>query len=288
MKFLAIIEATIREGIARKTILGMFIVSTVAIVVAVLLFQMAVVQHGLLSPVSSHAHVQMDRNGVTNSAGGMSLAGMTVLDMVWMGISSTLLVICVFLGIFVTAGFITSIMEKGSIDLLLSKPVSRWVYIAGRYTGAVLIIFAEVAYLIVGLWLVAGFSLGSWNAAFLLSIPIITLAFAGVYSLVTLFGVLTRSSWFAIIIGLALYIIGSIVIPLGQFLDRLLNGEPSGGALTSVSTGLRYLLPSQEMTHAIASVILRQPVSIAPLFITLGLCAGYVALSCVAFSRKEF
>ena len=39
MKFLAIIEATIREGIARKTILGMFIVSTVAIVVAILLYR---------------------------------------------------------------------------------------------------------------------------------------------------------------------------------------------------------------------------------------------------------
>lgn len=288
MKFLAIIEATIREGIARKTILGMFIVSTVAIVVAILLFQMNVVQHGLLSPVSSHAHVQMDQNGVRSSANGMALAGMTVLDMVWMGISSTLLVICVFLGVFVTAGFITSIMEKGSIDLLLSKPVSRWVYIAGRYTGAVLIIFAEVAYLIFGLWLVAGFSLGSWSPAFLMTILIITLAFAGVYSLVTLFGVLTRSSWFAIIIGLALYIIGSIVIPLGQFLDRLLNGEPSGGVLTTVSTGLRYLVPSQEMGRAIASVILGQSVSAGPLFVTLGLCVGYVALSCLAFSRKEF
>ena len=288
MKFLAIIEATIREGIARKTILGMFIVSTVTIVVAILLFQMNVVQHGLLSPVSSHTHVQTDQNGVTNNSANLALAGMTVLDMVWMGISSTLLVICVFLGVFVTAGFITSIMEKGSIDLLLSKPVSRWVYVAGRYTGAVLIIFAEVAYLIFGLWLVAGFSLGEWSPTFLLTIFIITLAFAGVYSLVTLFGVLTRSSWFAIIIGLALYIIGSIVIPLGQFLDKLLNGEPSGGMLTTVSTGLRYLVPSQEMGRAIASVILRQPVNAGPLFVTLGLCVGYVALSCLAFSKKEF
>ncbi|HZK76769.1 MAG TPA: ABC transporter permease subunit [Candidatus Kapabacteria bacterium] len=288
MKFLAIIEATIREGIARKTILGMFIVSTVTIVVAILLFQMNVVQQGLLSPVSSHAHVRVDQNGTTSNAGNLALAGMTVLDMVWMGISSTLLVICVFLGVFVTAGFITSIMEKGSIDLLLSKPVSRWVYIAGRYTGAVLIIFAEVAYLIIGLWLVAGFSLGSWSPAFLGSILIITLAFAGVYSLVTLFGVLTRSSWFAIIIGLALYIIGSIVIPLGQFLDKLLNGEPSGGALVTVSTGLRYLVPSQEMGRTIASVILTKPLNYGPLFVTLGLCVGYVALSCLAFSKKEF
>ncbi len=288
MKFLAIIEATIREGIARKTILGMFIVSTVTILVSVLLFQMNAVQHGLLSPARSHIQMHSGQRGTQMNAGGIALAGMTVLDMVWMAISSILLVICIFLGVFVTAGFITSIMEKGSIDLLLSKPVPRWLYIAGRYTGAVLIIFAEVAYLIFGLWLVAGFSLGAWSPAFLMNILILTLAFAGVYSLVTLFGVLTRSSWFAIIIGLALYILGSIVIPLGQFLDRLMNGGATGGTLSTVSTGLRYLVPSQDMGHAIAAVILQRPVDAGPLLVTLGLCVGYVALSCVAFARKEF
>src|ERR1019366_9599097 len=145
MKFLAIIEATIREGIARKTILGMFIVSTIAIIIAVLLFQMDVVQHGLLSPATSHIKVQ---NGqATSQPPPAAMLGMTVLDGVWMVISSMLLFICVFLGVFVTAGFITSLMEKASIDLLLSKPVSRWTYIAGRYTGSVLIIFVEVAYL---------------------------------------------------------------------------------------------------------------------------------------------
>ena len=287
MKFLAIIEATIREGIARKTILGMFIVSTVTILVAIFLFQLNAVQQGLLSPVHT-THMQVNNNSVSNTGGAVTLAGVSVLDMVWMGISSILLFICVFLGVFVTAGFVSSIMEKGSIDLLLSKPVSRWVYIAGRYTGAVLIILAEVAYLIFGLWLVAGFSLGSWSAGFLVNILIITLAFAGVYSLVTLFGVLTRSSWFAIIIGLALYIIGSVVVPLGQFLDRLLNGEPTGGVLATIGTVLHWMVPSQEMGRAIANILLHQSVDAGPIFITLGLCLAYVALSALAFSKKEF
>ena len=151
MKFLAIIEATIREGIARKTILGMFIVSTAAIIIAILLFQMDVVQHGLLSPAASHIKLQ---NGHA-SAPPAAMMGVTFLDVVWMSISSMLLVICIFLGVFVAAGFITSLMEKGSIDLLLSKPVSRWTYITGRYVGAVVIILAEVAYLVFGLWIVA-------------------------------------------------------------------------------------------------------------------------------------
>ncbi len=284
MKFLAIIEATIREGIARKTILGMFIVSTAAIIIAILLFQMDVVQHGLLSPAASHVQV---RNG-NASAPPPSMLGVTVLDGVWMVVSATLLFICVFLGVFVTAGFITSLMEKGSIDLLLSKPVSRWVYIAGRYVGAVVIILAEVAYLIFGLWLVAGFSLGSWNTGFLGSIITITLAFAGVYSIVTLLGVLTRSSWFAIILGLFLYIFAAFVIPLGQFIDKLINGEPSKSILTTVATGLHYIVPSQEMSKVIATEIVGRDMDFMPLLITTGLCVVYIGISCYAFSKKEF
>jgi ABC-type transport system involved in multi-copper enzyme maturation permease subunit len=285
MKFLAIIEATIREGIARKTILGMFIVSTIAIIIAVLLFQMGAVQHGLLSPAATHIKVQ---NGHATAPPPPSMLGMTVLDGVWMVISSFLLFICVFLGVFVTAGFITSLMEKGSIDLLLSKPVSRWTYISGRYVGAVLIILAEVTYLVLGLWLVAGLSLGTWNAGFLGSIITITLAFAGVYSLVTLFGVLTRSSWFAIIIGLALYIFAAFVIPLGQFIDKLINGEPSKGLLSTVATGLHYIVPSQEMGKVIATEITGKDMDFMPLFLTAGLCIVYIGISCFAFSKKEF
>jgi ABC-type transport system involved in multi-copper enzyme maturation permease subunit len=288
MKFLAIIGGTVREGIARKTILGMFIVSTVSIIVAVLLFQMNAVQSGLLSPQSAHIHHGQAQFTAPAPQQQPQLGGLTVLDGVWTGVAMSLLGICIFVGTFVTASFVTSIMEKGSIDLLLSKPVPRWHYIAGRYTGALLIIFSEVAYLIFGLWLVAGFSLGSWNPNFLLSAIYITIAFAGIYSLITLFGVLTKSSWFATIIGLALYILAGVIIPIGLWVDKLLNGEPSGSVLTTVAQVIKYLIPSNAIGKSLASILLNQPSDISPLFITIGLSVAYVALSCFAFSKKEF
>jgi ABC-type transport system involved in multi-copper enzyme maturation permease subunit len=281
MKFLAIIEGTIREGLAKKTILGMFIVSTIGIIIAILLFQMDSVQHGLLSPGSQHI-----KTG--NSAPPAAMLGLTVLDFVWLGIANFLLLVSVFVGSFVTTGFITSLMEKGSIDLLLSKPVPRWLYIAGRYTGAVVIILAEVAYFIFGIWLVAGLSLGNWSPTFLWSILVITLTFAGIYALVTLIGVLTRSSWFAIIIGLALYIMAAVVVPIGEFLDKLLNGVESTGLLTIVAKIFHYTIPSQGVSRTLTNILLGQPVSYTPIFLTFGLAIVYVALSCYAFSRKEF
>jgi ABC-type transport system involved in multi-copper enzyme maturation permease subunit len=282
MKFLAIIEGTIREGLAKKTILGMFIVSTVGIILAIFIFQMDSVQHGLLSPATSHIHSGQ------NAPPPTAMLGVTVLDFVWMIISSFLLLLSVFVGSFVTTGFITSLMEKGSIDLLLSKPVPRWVYITGRYTGAVLIILVEVAYLVFGLWLTAGLSLGSWSPTFLSSIFFITLTFAGIYALITLIGVLTRSSWFAIIIGLALSIVASIVVPIGEFLDRLLNGTESTGVLTVIAKIFHYTIPSQGMGATLTKVLTGQPADYTPVFLTFGLALAYLALSCYAFSRKEF
>jgi ABC-type transport system involved in multi-copper enzyme maturation permease subunit len=216
------------------------------------------------------------------------MLGLTVLDFVWLGIANFLLLVSVFVGSFVTTGFITSLMEKGSIDLLLSKPVPRWLYIAGRYTGAVVIILAEVAYFIFGIWLVAGLSLGNWSPTFLWSILVITLTFAGIYALVTLIGVLTRSSWFAIIIGLALYIMAAVVVPIGEFLDKLLNGVESTGLLTIVAKIFHYTIPSQGVSRTLTNILLGQPVSYTPIFLTFGLAIVYVALSCYAFSRKEF
>jgi ABC-type transport system involved in multi-copper enzyme maturation permease subunit len=280
-KFFAIIEDTVREGLARKTILGMFIVSTLAIIIAALLFQMDSVQHGLLSP--GQGHIQMGR-----SQPATAMLGLTVLDMVWMTISMLLLLTAVFVGTFVTAGFITSMMEKGTIDLLLSKPVPRWLYVVGRYSGAVLIVLVEIAYLVLGLWLVAGISLGSWGTAFLSSIVFITLTFAGVFALVTLIGILTRSSWFALIIGLALYILAGVVVPIGQFFDRLLNGGNGGGFLTAVASALHYSIPSEGMGLTLTSVLTGSTVNITPIFLTAGLTIVYVGLSCFAFSKKEF
>ncbi len=280
-KFLAIVEDTIREGLAKKTILGMLIVSTVTIIIAVLLFQMDSVQKGLLSPAGEHI-----KNGSNQPAPG--LMGLSVLEYVWMSISMMLLVASIFVGSFVTTGFITSLMEKGNIDLLLSKPVPRWLYIVGRYSGAVLIILVEVSYLIFGLWLVAGLSLHTWSGVFLASIPLITLSFAGVYALVTLVGILTRSSWFAMIIGLAIYVLASIVVPIAQWIDKLLNGDTGGGIVTTVAKIFHYTIPSEGMGGALNEVLLSKELHSTPLFLTTGLAMVYVAIACYAFSKKEF
>ncbi|MBC8145297.1 MAG: ABC transporter permease, partial [bacterium] len=62
-----------------------------------------------------------------------------------------------FLGIFATAGIVPSMMEKGTIDLLLSKPLARWKLLWGRAAGGAiavgtnLLLFTTAVFVLYGL-----------------------------------------------------------------------------------------------------------------------------------------
>jgi ABC-type transport system involved in multi-copper enzyme maturation permease subunit len=281
MKFGAIIEETFREAKSRKTIVGFAIFSTIVIILAFLVLQMDAVQAGLQE--------QFNTQG-PNHDGPPQFQGLavTVLDWVWIVICYLLFFMTVAVGIFTTASFMTSMMEKGTIDLLLSKPVPRWMYILGRYIGAMLIVAAEVVYFVFGMWLAVGISLGQWETKFLASLFFILLGFAGIYSVVTLVSVITRSAWFAIILGIAVYFLSGM-LALGTFLDKLFTGEESGGVFGFVSKVLYYILPqAPELSDNMRYAITGEPIKWMPVLLTLGLVAAYLGLSSYLFNKKEF
>jgi ABC-type transport system involved in multi-copper enzyme maturation permease subunit len=102
----------------------------------------------------------------------------------------------ILFGIFATAGCIPGMMEKGTIDIYLSKPLSRGVLLLGKALGAVTVIFLNILYFVGGLWLIFGIKTGVWNPGFLISISTLTYTFIVLYSMVVLFGILFRSTAF--------------------------------------------------------------------------------------------
>ena len=277
-KYLAIVGATVREGFARKTILGFFAVSTLLIVLMLLVCMF----NGSTLQSLATDHVKNGRRGPDPS-----IAGLTLLEFVWMIISYVLIFIVVLVGLFVTSSFVTSIMEKGTIDLLLSKPVPRWWYLTGRYLGGVGIIFVEVLYLVLGLWLAAGLTLGIWSSAFPTAALFITLIFAGVYAVATLVGVVSRSSWLAVILVIVTYIVMFLLLPIGRWLDTALNGEP-GKFFTTSTKVLRYTLPGSGVGDQMVNALTHNTVDFGPLLLTTGLTLAYLAISTWVFSKKEF
>jgi ABC-type transport system involved in multi-copper enzyme maturation permease subunit len=281
MKFAAIIEETFREAKSRKTLVGFAIFSTIVIILTFLVLQMDAVQTGLQGQFNTKGP---GHDGPPQFQG----LAITVLDWVWIVICYLLFFMTVAVGVFSTASFMTSMMEKGNIDLLLSKPVPRWMYILGRYTGAMLIMAIEIVYFIIGMWLAVGISLGQWEMKFLASLVFILLGFAGIYSVVTLVSVLTRSAWFAIIIGIAAYFLSGM-LAIGTFLDKLFTGGDSGGVFGAISKILYYVLPqAPELSDNMRYVITGEPIKWTPVFLTLLLVTVYLSLSSYLFSKKEF
>ncbi len=96
--------------------------------------------------------------------------------------------------ILVTAPIIPRTFEPGSINLLLSKPISRPLLFLTKYLGACAFILINAAYLIGGMWLILGIRFGVWNSHLLVAIPVYVFLFAVYYSVSACAGAVWRSA----------------------------------------------------------------------------------------------
>ena len=112
----------------------------------------------------------------------------------------------VTLAVIITAGFIPNMMRKGSIDLLLVKPISRPLLLVYKYLGGLSFVLFNAVVLIGTSWVVFGLTLGNWNYWYLASIGVLLFYFAVLYSLSVLVGVVTRNSLAAILVTLGFWI----------------------------------------------------------------------------------
>ncbi|HET9136871.1 MAG TPA: ABC transporter permease subunit [Candidatus Kapabacteria bacterium] len=277
-QFFAIIEETFREAKNKWTLAGFFIFSTILIVIAFFVFQSQEVKEAMQRfETTSFGNQDMTR----------AIISVSVLNIFYTILSNILYVVIICVGIFATSGLINSQLEKGTIDLLLSKPVPRWKYILGRYTGSVLIIFLETFWFILGIWIVASSSIGIWNPSFLLCTVFITLGFAGIYSIVVCISIVSRSSALSIIVGIGLFFI-NYLISIGHSIETMVSTN-SKSWLSTIANILYYIFPSSsDMGSNMTHLLTNQPLLVLPIFLTIGLSIVYLTLGMWAFAKKEF
>ncbi len=125
------------------------------------------------------------------------------------GIGST---VAVLVSVVITAFFIPNMLRKGTVDLLLVKPIHRSTLLVYKFIGGLAFIFINTAVAVGGIWLALGLRSGVWAPTFLLTILVLTFYFAILYAVSALFGVLTRSPIAAILLTcaawFALFIVG--------------------------------------------------------------------------------
>ncbi|MCB2205505.1 ABC transporter permease [bacterium] len=226
MKLLAIIEHTIREGLARKTIIGFFVISSffLALTVLAAVFMPESIEMG--SPEGKQQTVQI-------------MTDQTIIRQIQAGLTGFINFAALVLSIFATASILPNAMEKGSIDLLLSKPVSRQEIFLGKFLGSLLIVFANVAYYIIGMWLIFGVRTGFWNPGFLAVTLSITYTFVVLYGPMTLIGVSSRSSALTIIVLYVFYFLISPILESREVIAQVASSD----AIADVLSVFYYALP---------------------------------------------
>jgi ABC-type transport system involved in multi-copper enzyme maturation permease subunit len=129
--------------------------------------------------------------------------------------------IALLLSAVITAFFIPNMLHKGTVDMLIVKPIHRSTLLIYKYIGGLAIIFLNTAFVVMGMWIVIGLRSGIWGPGFLASIFIITFQFALYYAVSTLFGVMTRSPIVAILASVLAWFLIGVVAGYGYYVINL-------------------------------------------------------------------
>jgi len=267
-----IIQFTLREAMARKVFIFFSIITLLVLIVTLLVI--GLIDMETLSGLGNHSGKELLMNEVVSA-----LELMIVNPMASLGL---------LLAIFSSSSFIPTLLEKGNIDLFLSKPVSRIQLLIGKYLGVVLFVFINIFIFVLGVWLIISFKFNYWEFSFLLLSVTIIFAFAVLYSLIVLFGVLTRTSIPGMMIA---YLIFIVISPLLQLYKFKFHEMISSGIIKTILDGLYYVVPQTAELMGKTMIDLAfgrgitdlQPVFTSFLFLILAL-----TFSIFLFRKKDF
>lgn len=160
--------------------------------------------------------VDTERFSPLTMLGRSRLAGILVyglMDVIlgWLGI--TLMIIA-------TAGVFPAMMEKGAIDVLLGKPISRSRLFLYKYLSGMTFVIIQATFFVGLTFLVVGWRWGVWMPGYLVSIPLLALLFSYVYCVSVLVAVATRSTVAAILLSIASWAVFALVHQAPGFFEQ--------------------------------------------------------------------
>jgi ABC-type transport system involved in multi-copper enzyme maturation permease subunit len=137
----------------------------------------------------------------------------------------------ILVAVVVTAGFIPNMLQKGTVDVLLAKPIRRSTLLVYKYLGGCAYVLVNSLFLIGGCWLVLSLRTGHWNGYFPLTILVVTFTFVVIYSVSVLVGVLTRGFAASCFVTL---IVWAVCSGLGNLHFTLSGGGVSAGVFSAI------------------------------------------------------
>jgi ABC-type transport system involved in multi-copper enzyme maturation permease subunit len=127
------------------------------------------------------------------------------------GIRYWLSLFAMILAIISTGEIFPDLMTSGSIDLFVSKPISRLRLFITEYAAGLWFVALQVTIFSAACFLVIGLRGGVWEPGLFLAVPIMVCFFSYLFSVCVLLGVVTRSTVAAILLTLLFwFFVGSV------------------------------------------------------------------------------
>ncbi len=273
MKFWSIIQLTFRESLAKKTFIAFFGISTFICLLFMFALNLDIVD-GMKSSISIFGK---DIEKITE-----------VEEIIWGiegGIAVMLFTAGIFMSLFATSSLIPNMLQPGYIDLFLTKPLSRFQILLGRFMGAVSIVAFNIFYLVIFSWIVMSVKTGLWNWGFLLAGLMIVITFAILFALVTFLGVVSRSSAFSLMMTYLILFFSPLLIQRDR-IYALLSSKIYG----YIVDGLYYILPKTAELGDMTQKLVRgvAVTSWMPLWTSLLFGGIIFVISGFIFQRKNF
>jgi len=192
MQFWAVVGDSLRESLDRKifwVLIALTLVVTLAM--ASIGFQGEEVSYffGLWSG-------KTERFNPLSDIGRSNLVGVAIYFIS----SLTIGYVGIILMVIATAGAFPTLMERGSIDVLLSKPISRGRLFLYKYLATLTFVIIQAVLFFGMTFLVMGLRWGIWVPGYLLSMVLLVLLFSYIYCVSVLVAVKTRSTLAAVLL----------------------------------------------------------------------------------------
>ncbi len=191
----------------------------------------------------------------------------------------------VLIAIFVGISLVSKEIDKKTIYTIISKPVSRYAFLLGKYLGLVITLLANTIVMIIGLLIVLQVMDVPITALLFKSLATIFIELMVITAVALLFSTFTSSTLSAIFT-LAIYVIGHLSADLKTFGDKL---ETMG---RGVVNALYYVMPNLERFNLKGHVTNHVDVPTTDLLLTLAYGLSYTAmlllLSAMIFQRRDF
>jgi ABC-2 type transport system permease protein len=278
---MANIEDVMREAAARWTLVAYFFLSTIFILIFASAINLDIVDGALAGAKLFGKQVEV--------SGSMSIEKLVMGFE--SGFSGVLYVLCTFLAIFATAHLVPRMQEKGTIDLYLSRPVSRMKLILSRYVAGLILAGSNVLYLIGSIWLIVAWKTHVFHPRFFLAGGVILFLIATLLAFAFLIGVITSSTAVSIMSTYGVFFFGVMLAGHAR-IEAALSKEWQAMAIRT----LYWIMPktAELATSVVAYVGGPQlqneiiKVTAAPFWSTAIFGLVCLTLASWMFQRKEF